>query len=334
MLGKRQELILKIIVQEYINRAVPVSSETIARGYSLGVSPATVRLDMAELEETGFITRPHASAGGVPSDKGYRYFVEHLEQVGEPSPWEQRMIQHLFHQVERDLESWLKLAATILARITGMAAVAVKPQVAAGRLKHVELIAVHQFRVLLILVLVGAKVKQKFLTFTEPISQEELNAITEKLNRAYAGLNYQQIKYAELPLSPLEEKVTWAIIQLMKEEESSFEEPYIYGLSNILSQPEFSRTSKVLRLMEAIEERDWLSSVIPEAPGVKVVIGSENRKEALQECSLVIGNYGIPGEVLGAIGVLGPTRMPYSQAISAVNYLNKLLSELVHELYE
>lgn len=336
MLSERKEHILRIIVGEYISLASPVGSEAIARRYGLGLSAATIRNEMARLEEDGYIIRPHISGGSVPSDRGYRYYVESMVQEEVPLE-EQRMLSHLFHQVERELAEWNRLAAALLARMVHNVAIVTSPKAAASRIKHLELVALQESLVLLILLLQQAKLKQQLIAFDEVISQGELGAISRKLNALFQGLTRSQVLARSEGLSPIEEQVKNAVVQIMAgEDERRYEEPYIEGLRHILTQPEFAHAQNMLCLMEVLESRDMVRYLLPEMlveGGVRVIIGAENREDAMKECSMVVTQYGVPGEVNGVLGVIGPRRMPYGRAISSVRYMGSLMSDLVAELY-
>ena len=167
---ERKEKILKIIVGDYISRATPIASETVAHKYGLGLSPATIRNEMARLEEDGYISRRHSSGGGIPSDKGYRYYVESLVDEGEMRMEEQFMISHLFHQIERELEQWTDLAASLLASIVQSMAIVTSAKAVESRLKHLELVVVHDFLALLVILLHEAELKKQLLAFDEAIS--------------------------------------------------------------------------------------------------------------------------------------------------------------------
>ncbi|TEU04811.1 MAG: heat-inducible transcription repressor HrcA [Dehalococcoidia bacterium] len=336
MLSERKEHILRIIVGEYISLASPVGSEAIARRYGLGLSAATIRNEMARLEEDGYIIRPHISGGSVPSDRGYRYYVESMVQEEVPLE-EQRMLSHLFHQVERELAEWNRLAAALLARMVHNVAIVTSPKAAASRIKHLELVALQESLVLLILLLQQAKLKQQLIAFDKVISQGELGTISRKLNALFQGLTRSQVLARSEGLSPIEEQVKNAVVQIMAgEDERRYEEPYIEGLRHILTQPEFAHAQNMLCLMEVLESRDMVRYLLPEMlveGGVRVIIGAENREDALKECSMVVTRYGVPGEVNGVLGVIGPRRMPYGRAISSVRYMGSLMSDLVAELY-
>lgn len=337
MLTRRREAILKITIKEYIERATPVASETISHSYRLGVSPATIRNDMAYLEEEGYITRPHVSAGAIPLSKAYRYYVESLMEDIELPPLEQRSIWNLFQEVEREFEEWARLASTLLARLVQNVAVVTTPKAAQCRFKHLDLVALHEFLVLLVLIVYQTKLMRQCLSVTESFTQEELTAVANKLNNIYSGLNSSEILGKRLELSPLEKQVTRAVVNLMTmEDEREYDEPYLEGLRLMLNQPEFVRSERILNMVKLLEEKRWLRPMLSQGVDegeVKVVIGDESHDELLQDLSLVFSRYGIPHEASGTVGVIGPTRMNYGRAIPTVRYLSRILSNLVAETY-
>jgi heat-inducible transcriptional repressor len=336
MLSSRAGNILKSIVSQYIERAVPVSSQGVINECGLGVSPATIRNEMAHLEEEGYIIRPHTSAGGVPSDKGYRYYVESLNEVALPLA-EQRLISHLFHQVEGKLEEWLSLTAALIAQLAHNVAIVTMPKPADCKFKHLELVALRDSLVLVVLVLHGARIRQWLVTFEEVISQPQLMAIANKLNAAYSGLTSSQISAKDIELFPPEQQVTQGLLQVMQaEDEQDYEEPYLDGWHFMLNQPEFAQSHQMSALMELVEQRRLLGTIIPHrlpGQGVQVIIGQENEAEIIQNYSVVLSRYGLSDQAAGAIGVIGPTRMPYARTLSTIGYLSLVLSGLVSELY-
>lgn len=334
MLTARQAEVLKVVVGGYIATGMPVGSEAIWRHGGLGVSPATIRNDMAELEERGYILRPHISAGGIPSDLGYRYYVESLGGTPPLPPSEQLLLQHLFHQVEKELEEWVRLAAIFLSRFTGNIAVVTQPRAAEGRLKRVELVALQEFLALMVLVLWEVRVKQQLLSFDHRVSQEELDEIARQFNQDYSGLTPSQMREKGLPEGGPARMAAEAMIDAL-EGESEEDEPYIHGLSQMLVQPEF-RDPEKKTMLEALEEKQVLRIVlsgIPWEEGVRVIIGSENPETSLQHLSLVASRYGSASRASGTIAVVGPTRMRYPQTMAAVSYLSSILSSLMKELY-
>ncbi len=336
MLSERRQGILRSIVEQYIDRAVPVPSQYIVDKYKLAVSSATVRNEMAALEDEGFIIRPHTSAGSMPSDKGYRHYVETLENVYLPSS-DRFLIDHLFHQVEEDLGSWLSLAATLLAKLTQNVAVVSVPKAEGSKFKHVELVGLQDQMALIVLVLYGARVKQQLIVFPKPIEQTELAAISAKLNGLYFGLTRGQMAAKEAELAPMEDTVRNYLLKMMQADEEQFdEEAYLEGWHFLFSQPEFTQTERILSLLELAEHRNLLRTILPAESrrrGVQVLIGSENPAAAVKNYSVVISRYGLPGEAEGTVGVVGPTRMQYARSLSVVEYLANVLTELTGELY-
>ena len=336
MLSARTETILKSIVGQYITKVTPVPSQSLVNDYGLEVSPATIRNEMAYLEQEEYITRPHTSAGSIPSDKGYRYYVESLKNI-KLSSAEQRLVSHLFHQVEKEIEKWLSLTATLLSQLAQNVAVVSMTKPADCKFKHMELVSLQDSLALFVLVLRGARVKQKLITFDQAVSQPRLTAIGNKLNAAYSGLTSRQILAKVLELSPIEQQITDHLVEMMRaEDEQEYEESYLDGLHFILNQPEFAYSDRIQTLMELVEHKSLLKSIVPSGLsryGVHVVIGKENKAEAIHNYSVVISQYGLHGEATGTRGVVGPTRMAYAHTIPTVDYLSSVLSGLVAGLY-
>jgi heat-inducible transcriptional repressor len=335
-LTPRQQLILGLVVREYIATAQPVGSRSL-EGLGLGVSSATIRHEMGVLEELGYLTHPHTSAGRVPTEQGYRYFVERLMRESQLSVEEQRTIRHQFHQVGVDLEQWMRLAASVLARTAESAAVVTSPRTELCRLKHVELIAIHEAMALLIVVLEGGIVRQQMLSLDEPINQEVLSQIANRLNDQCEGRSALRVLACRHLLGAAEQRVMDVVVELMKRVDDQ-KNMHVYrdGLVNILHQPEFSEADSARQIVQVLEDRTTLEQLLTEmleVGGVQVVIGGEGRWHDLRECSLVVAPYGVSGGATGALGVMGPMRMPYSRAISTVRYMATLMSDLFRELY-
>lgn len=336
MITPRSGNILNYIVRQYISTAIPVPSQSIADKSDLGVSPATIRNEMAQLEKDGYLIRPHTSAGCIPSDKGYRYYVESMDKVTLPRE-EQYLIAHTFHQVEKEVQAWVSLTATLLARLTQNVAVVSLPKSIDCKLKHMEIMAVENARALVVVVLDGAVVKQKLITFDTPVSQADLSIVSIKLNSIFTGLTSHQILKSNHELTPLEKKAREFVVEIMQAEDSKeFQEPYLEGWHFMLNQPEFAQSDRMKNIMELVEQRSLLKTIIPSAlnqAGVQVIIGKENQYAAIQNCSVVVCRYGLPEEVSGTIAVVGPTRMPYLHTIPTVFYLSSVLSQLLGGLY-
>lgn len=329
----RRDNVLKIIVTEYIATAMPVASEAILRNYSLGVSPATIRNDMASLEEEGYITRPYTSSGGVPMDKGYRFYVETLSQSAGLPNEDQKRLKRLLDTSVDEYDRLLKIAATAMSQLVGNAAIITFPKSAKSKYRHLELIEMHEYVAMLVLILSNAVLRRQTINFDESISQEHLNEVSAKFNHEYAGQTRHQIAEKKLKLTPVEMKVSGIISEIMGSEDAiEYDNSYLEGLRLMLGQPEFVQRERMLGVLELMEVKGWLRNIIDwqvTDQGVKVIIGEENKEIALRDLSLVFSNYGIPEQARGTVGVIGPKRMDYRRTISAVNYIASLLSELV-----
>lgn len=337
MLTLRQEAILKALINEYIDHATPVPSEVLAQRHNLAVSPATIRNEMARLEEEGYLVRPHTSAGAVPSVKAYRHYVESLPETPDLPPSEQLLIQHLFHQIENELEEWVELASNLLARLVHNAALATPPRAAPCRFRHLELMALQQFALLLTLTVREARLMQQLVATEEPVNQERLNALANKLNAVYRDWDSSQITARSPEAQPLEQAVSRAVTRLMEQEDQrAYEAPLIKGLKQMFEQPEFAASQQILEVLDLLSEPHWLEGVLPQVRtvrGIQIVIGSEGEPKAIRNCSLILARYGVPNRISGTLGVLGPTRMPYGRTISTVRYLSDVMSRLIGELY-
>ncbi|MCS7283676.1 MAG: heat-inducible transcriptional repressor HrcA [Anaerolineae bacterium] len=337
-LTPRQQMILELVVREFVQTGVPVASKTLVEKYGLDISPATVRNEMARLEELGYLTHPHTSAGRQPTNEGYRYFVERLLRETELPPEERRTIAHQFQQVQTDVEEWMPLAASVLARTTRGAALVTAPQAAQPRYRHLQLISVQGRLVLLVLVLQGGVVRQQMLTFPEPLPQAVLSEAADRLNQLCAGLTADEIepRIGSLPL--LEADVARLVVEMMRRAAGTPEEIYHNGLAELLQEPEFQEAPHAQGVLRVIEERSYLEAILAYALGtsvgsVRVIIGGEGRFDELRACSLVLSRYGVAGLATGALGVLGPTRMGYGRAISAVRFVSGILSKLVYDVF-
>ncbi len=334
-LTERQERILALVVQEYVENAIPVGSETL-RAHGLGVSSATIRNDLAELEELGFLGHPHTSAGRIPTEKGYRYFVESLMDEMELPAVEQRMMRHQFHQVTLDVDQWMRLAAAVLAHASHGAALVTAPQSTCCRFKHLQLVAIGDQVALLVLVLQEGTVKQQMLALTQSRTQEELSQTSNRLNAQLAGLSADQIRIKPLALSDFETQILRFVVDLQRQvDQRTSRDVYRDGLMDILRQPEFAAIGRMQALLEMLEQRQFLEAMLTDlapAHGVHVVIGGESRHDEMSDYSMVLARYGLP-EASGIISVLGPLRMPYARTIGVVRYVATLLDDLVARMY-
>jgi heat-inducible transcriptional repressor len=341
---ERQRQILAIIIEEYVSTARPVASEHITGQYGLNVSSATVRNEMVELEKAGLIAQPHTSAGRIPSDRGYRYFVENLMTPTALSTSEQRTIRHQFHQIEMDAEEWVRLATSVLARTVHSAAVATAPRSTAVRLKHFEFLSISDMRILIVLVGHDGTVNQQMLTLDEGWDQESLSTLAARLNSAFGGKTGTEIQAwlddeanaRSLPALAREVLVPSVLGMLSRLQRPETAQIYREGLSHILAQPEFHHPEKVQQLLELFEQGGMWASLITSVlnqDGVQVIIGDEGHGTGMAACGVVLARYGTEDQMSGVLGVIGPMRMPYSRSVSTVRYMSGLLSDLLYRAY-
>ena len=335
-LTPRRRRILGLVVREYIARAEPVGSRRLVDSYDLGVSPATVRNEMKKLEELGYLTHPHTSAGRVPTHKGYRYFVQHLLNESILPPTTQHTIRHQFFQVQQELDQWVRLSASVLARTVHSAAITTMPRPAHARFKHVELISLQPRTFLLVLVLSGGAVRQQLISIDDPWTQGELSQLSNSLNERLHSLDHVQIRQLEPDPDPLARQITDLISEVLFHEDERSELIYQDGITNVLQAPEFSDKDEARRFVEIFEDPSPIEPLIHETrqlPGVQVVIGGESPYDNLPDVGLVLSRYGQPSQGTGILGVVGPIRMPYARTISTVRFMSQLMSTLVANLY-
>jgi heat-inducible transcriptional repressor len=345
-LSQRKQQVLRALVEEYIHAATPVASETLVRKYGLRFSSATVRHELAELEEANLIFQPHTSAGRVPTDLGYRYFVEHLMRESALSLDEQRLIRHQFYQVQDQLDQWVRLTASVMARLLHSAAIMTQPRSNEGRLKHFEVLSVTDLAAHMVLVLTDGTVKQQRLLLDVPIQQEELSAVAARLNQLLQDKNAAEINEIAvgLDLSSIESLIINTITRILGQHGDLLGDIfYREGVANILEQPEYSRigteevrSERVRNVIEVLEQNRLLpalASHLRSSDGVQVIIGGENQWDEMKDVSLVVARYGQEGKVGGLLGVIGPTRMQYDRAIAVVRYMANVMNELLAEMY-
>lgn len=337
-LTERQKTLLLLIIRDYIESAQPVGSKRLAEHYHINISPATIRNEMVALTEMGYLRQPHTSAGRVPTEEGYRYFVSQMMNKAELPESVQATISHQFHQSRPDIDQWMTLAASILAHQSQGVSVVTAPHTDKAKYKHIELISTQGRQVLMVLVLVGGEVSQQILTLAEPVSQQRLSQTAAILNKLLAGLAVDAIRGLSTRSDALEQDILNLIIQDFRQAAERISgEIYTDGLSNVLAEPEFAESDEARRALRIFGERSTLQDLIARTAsnsnvgGLQVLIGGEGGWEELRQCSMVIARYGVPGLATGTLGVLGPMRMSYARTIPTVRFVAGLLSDLVND---
>ncbi len=336
MLSERAATVLNVLVGEYLQSATPVASDDIARSLDHNISPATIRSTMSQLNEDGYISRPHVSSGGVPSDLGYRYYVESLPETLQLPAELRESVDRDLAQAEPDIGAWSQRCAEILSGLTENLAIVTAPRAESPRLKRLQLVFLHESTALLVLVLEEARLLRRLLPFNQRVNQSELDLAAGRLNEDLGGLDRSQMQSHRHQLSFLEEQVKESSVNLMREAESAnTQEHYTDGLRLLLNQPEFSRGNLARELVRLVEERVLLDRVLSTGPEKEntedpvIYIGSENRDEFLNPFGVILCQYGVPHGVGGTICVIGPKRMEYVAAIGGVRHLSAFMSQMV-----
>jgi heat-inducible transcriptional repressor len=293
---------------------------------------------MAALDEMGYLRQPHTSAGRVPTEEGYRFFVGQMMHQAELPEAIQHTITHQFYQARPDVDQWMTLAASILAHQSQGVSVVTAPHAEQSLFKHVELISTQGRQVLMVMVMVGGEVSQQILTLAEPVSQEQLSLTASRLNELLAGKSVEALSNLPTRSNALDQDILTIIEQDMRRAtESVSGNIYTDGLTNVLAEPEFAESDDARRALRIFEERSTLQDLLARSTtssmvgGLQVLIGGEGGWEELRQCSMVLARYGVPGLATGMLGVLGPMRMSYAKAIPTVRFVAGLLSDLVND---
>jgi heat-inducible transcriptional repressor len=332
-LTPRRQRVLRHIVQEYVATAQPVPSELIARKYEPDVSSATVRHEMAVLEDAGLIAQPHTSAGRVPTDRGYRHFVEWL-MASAPglTAAEQRRLRGQFAQFSGTTAESAHLASALMARTLGSAAVATPPTAPKARLRRLELVPLQADVVLVTLILASGGVRQVVRQVAQALDRDQATRLSNEISAVLADKTAAQAGRALGKLSAEARPFGESAVGLLQQAaDQAFAAIYYEGLAQLLSQPEFAQSEKLRPILEVLEHRPLLARFLAEAlatPGIQVIIGSENRLEQMQEAAVVLSRYGASDDVAGVLGVLGPTRLQYWRAVPMVRLVADMMESL------
>jgi len=339
-LDPRKKKILKVITDDYIVSAEPVGSRTIARRYDLGLSPATIRNEMADLEEGGYLEQPHTSAGRIPSDQGYRYYVDALMSLQQLTGKEIERIHQELDRHRQQLESIIHQTSKLLVQMTRYPSLVLSPHSEDAVFRHIQLVRLSDTAILALVVTDSGHVENKVIEFEGGISDAELDRISLILNEKLRGIRLKDLRSSLLSEIRSEliahQDFYNEAIQLLTRvigTTGAKERVYIDGATKILEQPEFSELHKFKPLMDALDEEERLYKLLSEnIGGTFVKIGSENKSLGLSGCSIVTASYEIAGRTVGVIGVLGPTRMDYAKVLPIVENTAAILSELLTQM--
>ena len=335
----RKREILQCIVSEHVETASPVASSVVARSTNLGASPATIRNEMVALEEDGYIHRPHVSAGGVPSDRGYRQFVSSLDPNAQLDPVYAAMVDRQFGTVQAYVEEWMDSASAILAGLLSTLAFTTTPRMAPAPVKSVELLRLQEMLVMVIVVLQEASVYKQLISLDMAVTNSEIEHARNRLSEAIVGVPANSLAARAGRVGGGLERRAFdsAVAALRKHSARSNVEKRFSGISKLFRQPEMMADPSMAQgatwLIEDSHATEAFESAFSPDSDVSVVIGKENSEETLKNFSIVFCRYGTPETAEGMIGVMAPTRMSYGTAIPAVRYLANHLDQMTMTVY-
>ncbi|RIW37764.1 heat-inducible transcriptional repressor HrcA [Bacillus salacetis] len=341
MLTDRQLLILQVIIDDFIRSAQPVGSRSLSKKEEISFSSATIRNEMADLEEFGFIEKPHTSSGRIPSEKGYRYYVDHLLSPAQLKTKDVKTIRSIFAERIYEMEKVVERSAKILSELTNYTAIVLGPQVKENKLKKIQIIPISQETAVAIIITDTGHVQNRMFTIPQAVKPGDLEKLVNILNERLTGV----------PMTELNDKIFKEVAQLLKQHIENYdlmmhslvntmdlpvsEKLFFGGKTNMLNQPEFNDVHKVRLLLNMIEQEDGIYDMIKHLPnGLNVKIGKENNVTAMENCSLITASYSVADEQVGSIAILGPTRMEYSRVISLLNFLSDDMSKALTKLYQ
>ena len=334
-LSERKLKILQAIIYDFIRTAEPVGSRTLSKNYDLGISPATIRNEMSDLEDMGYLNHPHTSSGRVPSEKAYRLYVDQMMDRRELTNVEKDSIAQSLYNNVSELENIVERAAHILSEITKLTAFAMTPRQDEDILKYVNLVPIDDNTVVLMIVSEGGKVSNTPLKMHNPVSTDTLSFLSKNMTYNYKGKTISEaltldiietVKTDAASMAMYEMSIMPSFIKTL--EDMLNVNLYMDGYTNIFSLPEYNDMEKAKMFFETINKKEaFTQKLIDRDNGVIITIGNENQDESLQDCSLITATYHVNGKQVGKIGVIGPTRMRYGEVTSVMEYLSENISQ-------
>jgi heat-inducible transcriptional repressor len=333
----RKQAILRAVVHEFTTSALPVGSQALQSRYFVNLSSATIRSELAELADLGYLTQPHTSAGRMPTDFGYRYFVDFLMDLEKVPDRVAAFITEELRAAPNDVQGMVEKVAMTVAAVTQNASVASAPHGSQARIKHLDLVSLEPREVLLILLLEGNLLRQQVVNVSHPATQAQLTKLVARLNTELIGRASDDVRhhYDTAPLG-LEKELLGRVVAVLDLYEKGSEGLVVHdGVRNLVRQPEFAESSRLQQVLEVLEETRYLTMLLRQLIGdsdLQIVIGSENSSSHLRECAVVLTTYGPSNRLKGVLGVIGPTRMAYSQTVARLQAVARGASERMAEL--
>lgn len=337
MLNERKKKILQIIIEDYISSAEPVGSRTIARKYDLGLSPATIRNEMSDLELLGYLEQPHTSAGRIPSAQAYRFYVDALIEPGTLTDNDMALIDGWYNERRRNIDDIFQSTAKILSRMTQNVSMVLTNQQTIANFCYLKFLPLDSQHAILCIVADDGSIDTNVVDIPLGMSSEEMDYLAGKMSKLLEDRNLSDISVVILQnvhTDVVEDKLIFSsLLQAVRKMTGRRQEQKVFlrGTKQLLNQPEFRDVERVRNLLGILEEEKVLKDLLQggEDSGLKVTIGSENKFTGIQDCSMVQATYRLNGQIVGTMAVLGPTRMEYGKVISVMDYLHKYLKTIL-----
>lgn len=336
MLNDRKKKILQLIIEDYISTAEPVGSRTIARKYDLGLSPATIRNEMSDLELLGYLEQPHTSAGRVPSAQAYRLYVDSLIEPDALSDNERALINSWFNERRRSIDELFRSTAKILSRMTQNVSMVLANRDVGARFRYMKFLPLDEHHAILCIITDDGNVDNCVVEIPLGMRPEELDYLAGRISRILEGRELANISEDLLQAvhsNVADDKLLFtSLVQSIRKLRNKHQEQRVFlgGTKQLLNQPEFRDVERVRSLLSILEEEHVVRDLLKagEDSGLRITIGSENKFSGIQDCSMVQATYRLNGQIVGTMAVLGPTRMEYGKVIAVMDYLHKYLKTM------
>lgn len=340
-LDDRKIKILQAIIKDYIDTAEPVGSRTLSKKYSLGVSPATIRNEMSDLEELGYLMQPHTSSGRIPSDKGYRLYVDNLMEIKAIADLQRNSIKKNLLKQFGEVEQLLQYSSKIISEITHYTSAVLTPQIKENRIKHIQLVPIDDKRIIAVIITDTGILKNLIIDVVEGLDYDQLQKVTNLLNKKLQGMTIKDVEGSLLndlkeelyEFNSIIESVVPKLFSVLEGMEDV--ELFLSGTTNIFNFPEYNDILKAKNFLTMLEEKEIIRNLISATgdQGISISIGRENFYKEAQDCSLVTATYKVNGNIVGKLSVIGPTRMDYSNVVGALKQISQYINELLRTRY-
>lgn len=338
LLDERKKRILEAVIEEYNATAEPVGSTKIANDYKLGFSPATIRNEMANLEELGYLEQPHVSAGRIPSSQGYRFYVDSIMQEKKLTPSEKQVIDQMLKEDVTKFETLIKEASNIIARLTNYASIAIGPAMDSCQVEEIKLVKIGQDRLMIVILADNGIIKESIIKYTGQIPEENIEIFNNYLNYKLKGMNFNDIyeninEYVENELHNISNNIVPLVVELNNLLVNNNADIYMDGAKNLLKLPELKKEETLKNFLNIIETQDALKEMLKNSydGNINVYIGQENAFDDLKDFTIITYKQKINDKELGTIGLIGPKRMDYKKVIPVIKYVGDVIQEKIKQ---